>query len=204
MHFDNWIFILALATSDLILAIRVSALYGHSKIMRCFLVGFFACQIVTVIVIQSIILTQTTPILVVQLFPGCYAVTPELYYSFYIPFLIFDGVLLMLTAFQIFSYSRQNLNPVVKMLARDSIIYFALLFAALLVNVILATMPNGLVIRFPAECIACIAVSRMMMNMRGLAFDDPHGTEGINRSAMPLDTLNFVTQGTEDNGQFEV
>jgi len=44
----------------------------------------------------------------------------------------------------------------------------------------------------------------MMMNMRGLVFDDPRGTEGIKRSAMPLDTLNFVTQGTEDNGQFEV
>jgi len=106
----------------------------------------------------------------------------------------------MLTAFQVFTYSRQDINPVVILLARDSIVYFAILFAALLVNTILLIAPSGLVIKFPPECIACIAVSRMMMNIRGLVFDDPRGTQGIEFCA----TLNFVTQDTEDDGQLEV
>jgi hypothetical protein len=43
----------------------------------------------------------------------------------------------------------------------------------------------------------------MMMNIRGLVFDDPRGTQGIKFSA-GLDTLNFRAQGTEDSGQLEV
>ncbi|KIM82169.1 hypothetical protein PILCRDRAFT_470574 [Piloderma croceum F 1598] len=93
MHFEDWIVILALGIADLILVIRVSALYGHSKIMRHFLVFFFACQMVTVIVITSILTKQTTPILLYQFVPGCYATVPDYFYSFYIPFLIFDGPL---------------------------------------------------------------------------------------------------------------
>ena len=40
----------------------------------------------------------------------------------------------------------------------------------------------------------------MMMNIRGLVFDDPRGTQGIEFS----ETLNFVAQDTEDDGQLEV
>jgi len=158
VHFEDWIVVLALGIADLILVIRVSALYGHSKIMQHFLVCFFVCQMVTVIVIMSILTKQTTPILLYQFSPGCFSTIPDNWYSFYIPFLIFDGILLMLTAFQVFSYSRQDINPVVILLARDSIVYFAILFAALLVNTILLIAPSGLVIKFPPECIACIAV----------------------------------------------
>jgi len=42
-----------------------------------------------------------------------------------------------------------------------------------------------------------------MINIRGLAFDDPRSTQGIKFSTR-LDTLKFVAQDTEDDGQLEV
>jgi len=63
VHFEDWIVVLALGIADLILVIRVFALYGHSKIMWHFLVCFFVCQMVTVIVIMSILTKQTTRML---------------------------------------------------------------------------------------------------------------------------------------------
>jgi len=203
MHFKHWTMILALGTSGLILLIRVAALYGHSEIMLRFLVGLFVCQMVTVIVITCIIIKETTPILVYEFFPGCYAIAPDNSYSFYIPFVIFDGILLILSTFKVFAYFRQELNPTVRLLARDSIVYFVIMFAAILADVIIITLGASLIISIPPESIACIAVSRMMLNIRGLVFDDPHGTAGVNLTTLQFDAPKVVTEETCDDAQLE-
>jgi len=43
---------------------------------------------------------------------------------------------------------------------------------------------SSLPIKIPAEWIACIAVSRMMMNIRGLIFNNPLSSQGVDFSAI--------------------
>jgi len=111
---------------------------------------------------------------------------PAIDATYWIPFVIFDGIVIILTMYKIFSY-RDGMNPTIRLLARDSIVYFIIMFATLLFN-LLFPVGKGTVLILPAEYIACTAVARMMMNIRGLVFDDSHGFQEPN-----LSTLNFRT-----------
>jgi hypothetical protein len=110
-------------------------------------------------------------------------------YSFWIPFIIFDGTLVILTLYKAFSY-RTLSSHTIRLLARDSVIYFAIMLMVLLENVLTNVLTTNLPITIPADWIACIAVSRMMMNIRGLVFDDPRGTDGL---SLKLTALKFHT-----------
>lgn len=76
--------------------------------------------------------------------------------------------------------------------------FFIIMFAAILADVIIITIGATLIISIPPESIACIAVSRMMLNIRGLAFDDPSGTQGLKLSTLQFDSPN-VTEWTCDD-----
>jgi len=102
----------------------------------------------------------------------------------WIPYVIFDGIVVILTMYKVFSY-RGHMNTTIRLLARDSIVYFIIMFCTFLFNA-LGENIQGVVTSLPGECVACIAVARMMMNIRGLVFDDPYGSQG-----MKLSTIEF-------------
>jgi len=83
---------------------------------------------------------------------------------------------MLLTAYKLLSY-RDQMNRTVTLLARDSIVYFIIVFACLafiLASQVDLNIPVDVVI--PSQCITSIAVGRMMMNIRGLVLDDPEHT----------------------------
>ncbi|KIM89581.1 hypothetical protein PILCRDRAFT_1925 [Piloderma croceum F 1598] len=102
-------------------------------------------------------------------------------------FLSVEGVLTLLTAYKVFSY-RNQMNQTVAMLARDSVIYFIVIFACLTLEIV-ESIDLAFVfdVATPAQCIGSIAVGRMMMNIRGLIMDDPEHTTH-------LQTLQFATR----------
>jgi hypothetical protein len=71
----------------------------------------------------------------------------------------------------------------------------------LLENVIVAKVPVMYPFSIPPEWIACLTVSRMMMNIRGLIFDDPHGTEGIEFSAIEFRVPPHSSDPTENEAE---
>jgi len=94
---------------------------------------------------------------------------------------------MLLTAYKLLSY-RDQMNRTVTLLARDSIVYFVIVFACLvfiLASQVDLNIPVDAVI--PAQCITSIAVGRMMMNIRGLVLDDPEHT-------VHLQTLQFTAR----------
>jgi len=179
---------LGMATVQLIVLIRVSAMYGHNKILLRFLVCFFTCQMVAVIVATVIILKMPTPALYYEFLSGCWVSVDttnkdmRYRYIWWIPFACFDGILFLLTIAKALHY-RDNFNPTIRLLARDSIVYFVIMFCTCIVgNMVIFTSPVA--VASPAEWIGCIAVSRMMMNIRGLLFNDPLGSQGVKFSTI--------------------
>jgi len=103
----------------------------------------------------------------------------------WITFLGVEGVLMLLTAYNLLSY-RTQMNQKINVLARDSIAYAIIVFACLafLSSHDLRNLPINP--QLATECVTSIAVGRMMMNIRGLILDDPEHT-------VHLKTLQFAT-----------
>jgi hypothetical protein len=80
----------------------------------------------------------------------------------------------------------------IKMLARDSLVYFVVLFATQVVNTVTFRIGATFDLMMVSECISCISISRMMMNIRGLVAEDPDHT-------LYLQTLNFASNNSEDH-----
>jgi len=69
-----------------------------------------------------------------------------------------------------------GVGPTLRLLARDSMVYFVVMFAFLFANLVIARVGGGLLIG-PSSVIACVAAARMMMNVRGLSVNDRDETE---------------------------
>jgi len=93
---------------------------------------------------------------------------------------------MLLTVYKLLSY-RNQFNRTIAVLARDSLVYFAVIFACLASILVTDIQGNILVstIKVPTQCVTSIAVGRMMMNLRGLILDDPDHT-------IHLQTLQFA------------
>ncbi|KIM91464.1 hypothetical protein PILCRDRAFT_130120 [Piloderma croceum F 1598] len=87
-----------------------------------------------------------------------------------------EAVLMLLTAYKSIAYRNQT-NRAIIVLARDSILYFVVVFACL-ASVLALDIPLYITVsvQIPAQCVASIAVGRMMMNIRGLVMGDPEHT----------------------------
>ncbi|KIM86021.1 hypothetical protein PILCRDRAFT_816568 [Piloderma croceum F 1598] len=187
IHWQPWTSVIAITTVELVLIVRVWALYERNKIILRFLIAFFTCEMMVVAVNTSILDKNTASILGYEFLPSCSMIIPSNTYSFWIPFVAFEGVMMSLTLYKLFGH-RKDLNPTLWLIARDSSIYFIAMFASLLANVMFFRYDQVLpdVAMVPSACIACIAVSRMMMNIRSLALNAPRDIDSIQ-----LDTVEF-------------
>jgi len=187
VHWQPWTSVIAITTVELVLIVRVWALYARNKIVMGFLISLFACEMVVVLVNTSILVKNTASVLGYEFLPSCSTIAPSDTYSFWIPFATFEGIMMTLTLCKLVTH-RKDLNPTLWLLARDSSIYFIIMFASLLANVMMFRYDKLLpdVAMVPSSAIACIAVSRMMMNIRSLALCGPMDIDSIQ-----LDTVEF-------------
>jgi len=136
---------------------------------------------------------QTEAVYFFEYLPGCWSiVSPNDVYSFWVPFTIFDGIIILVTLYRFFSFDAKSRSPTIKMLARDSLVYFVVLFATQVVNTVTFRIGATFDLMMVSECISCISISRMMMNIRGLVAEDPDHT-------LYLQTLNFASNNSEDH-----
>jgi hypothetical protein len=97
---------------------------------------------VAVIVEVAVLQKLVNSVLSYEFLPGCSSDTGSTrsderwHYSWPVPFISFEGILLVLTLVKAFPYRN---NPMITLLARDSIFYFALMFASLLENILVLT-----------------------------------------------------------------
>lgn len=125
-----------------------------------------------------------------EFLPGCWGSTNspvDTYFRVWAILLSFEGVLLLLTAYKVFS-SRNTMGLTISLIARDSIVYFLVVFACATAMLAYDLHPQASVIsiEIPALCTTSIMMTRMMMNIRGLVLADPAHTSH-------LKTLEFFT-----------
>ncbi|TFK37603.1 hypothetical protein BDQ12DRAFT_724055 [Crucibulum laeve] len=116
--------------------------------------------------------------------PGCYATTvPSIIAGFWIAPLIVESVLFILVVSRAFIWWKNGSSTprILSILARDSTIYFAVVFALLLANYLMFELGppflSSLLVS-PSTTAGCILGSHMLLNLRELANpdDDPIGS----------------------------
>ncbi|KIM74505.1 hypothetical protein PILCRDRAFT_703298 [Piloderma croceum F 1598] len=107
----------------MIMAVRLCSLYGHRKLLIWSLRGLLFLAFIGLIV--TLILFQRTfqTFLYYEFLQGCWGITP--YHAWYLRaiMLLVEGVFVILMGYKLLSYHNE-MNPVITMLARDSIFYF--------------------------------------------------------------------------------
>ncbi|KAJ7348308.1 hypothetical protein DFH08DRAFT_865728 [Mycena albidolilacea] len=172
----SWPTIVSLATVEIILMIRVFAISGHRKTIRIFLVGLFICEMIAWITLSSVILTKTTGAPGGSLFPGCLFSAPKYFFAAWIPAVVFESTIILITVYYLSAYEwSKNVNSTLRILARDSMIYFLIMFSVLLANLFIARFGRdflGSLLIAPSSVIACVGAARMMMNLREISAED--------------------------------
>ncbi|KAJ7682315.1 hypothetical protein DFH06DRAFT_292063 [Mycena polygramma] len=202
---------LAILAAQAMMVIRLWAIYNNTRTMLYFLIFVYLLEVVAVVTCMfvSVAYTQGTS-QPAPLSCGLDARSPLLkqYASgTWIAPVFFELLILVMTLVKVFppltsrfrllrkvevmkglSIATRMRNPTLDMLARDSIIYFAFIFTFTLCNAILYETSFAAYYRAillgPTSAISCIAVSRMIINMRSLP--GPNLTEG------PSESMNLV------------
>jgi len=195
--------ILVLCTVELLLVVRVCSLYGNGKFAIWSLRGLVAGAVIGGVVIKTLNQRQFHVTLSYKFLPGCWVSSSHSHHirewPIWTAFLSFEGVLMLLTAYKLLSY-RNQMNHTVAILARDSIIYFVLIFVSIMMYM-LPSVDTSFTIGFatPMQCIASVAVGRMMMNIRGLIMEDPEHTTHLQtlQFATRINASSEIEEGTE-------
>jgi len=175
-----------------ILVARVWAIYRTQRVVLAVAVFFYLGGICTLVGLTIINYMGETvaPVNDVSFLPGCHStkVLP-LIAGFWIAPLAVESVLFVLVVFRAFMWwkDKESAPPTLVLLARDSTVYFAVIFALMMANLLYFEYgPPSLVMIKPSNTAVCIAGSRILLNIRALAYPN-HTTD----MEMSITTLRF-------------
>ncbi|KAK7060956.1 hypothetical protein VNI00_000691 [Paramarasmius palmivorus] len=160
---------------ELILQLRIYAMYNKNKILTIFNAIIYVIEIVVMLAVYNIGIKQGTTFATPPGLTGCYGITTKYLFSIWIPGLAFEFWLVVLAMGKAISRARRGttLNgkkvDLLSILVRDSIVYFILVAAGLLVNTILwLAGPDGLAPAAVSLSHAAMFVggSRLSLNVR--------------------------------------
>ncbi|TDL18500.1 hypothetical protein BD410DRAFT_900816 [Rickenella mellea] len=137
---------------ELLLMLRVWALYKRDRRMLYILVALYIAEVTANTVILGMALPGLTSVAPLRtLFPpgfplsGCLPTSvPKFFFSYWIPTLVFEGILFILMFINFVRLAREHTPmPLLKRFFRDGTVYYAVIFAALLVQVLLYELVNS-------------------------------------------------------------
>ncbi|KAF8893892.1 hypothetical protein BD779DRAFT_959192 [Infundibulicybe gibba] len=167
---------ITIVSVQLIIILRVLALYhGRNKIVTWFIGILYFCEVCSLLTLNIINIRNTRAIDAYDVVPGCiYHLVPESLSNNWIPPIIFEGIIIILTFYEVYPYRHDHANSTVRILARDSVVYFVFMMSIHIVNFVIwrtDAFVFGDAYATPSSVMSCIAVSHMMMNLRGLSPD---------------------------------
>ncbi|KLO05847.1 hypothetical protein SCHPADRAFT_710544 [Schizopora paradoxa] len=123
---------------EIILIIRTYALYGGSNVLLAFLSVLFIIQISA----MGMALSRSKPETTRFGLAGCILTgTDNIFAALWIAPLCMDSVICILTLWKTRQYIRDNVKtPILQVLRRDGILYFAVIFCANLLNVLIFSL----------------------------------------------------------------
>ncbi|GJE92391.1 hypothetical protein PsYK624_085450 [Phanerochaete sordida] len=177
--------IIAFTLSELILQLRLYALYGLNKKVMALMGSVFVATLVTSTVIMGLALARIE-VSTLTLFSLSFCVPLNLaqityFYAFWIPVMLCESLLCGLVILKAATGWKRKANlldsgrEIIAVLIRDSVIYFLVLFVVYLTNTIIFV--GGDVIKTEAAVnysvsMSCVMGSRLCLNVRGLVWHD--------------------------------
>ncbi|KAJ7260104.1 hypothetical protein C8J57DRAFT_483879 [Mycena rebaudengoi] len=178
-HWQGWTGLIACMIAEVILQMRLYALYFLNKKVLALMVVTFIISSTSSAVIMGTVLSGITARS--QPIPGiplrfCIPVgVPSYFFAFWIPIIAFESLLCALAlyrGFQTFKASGsafQSGRHLVAILIRDSVLYFLVMFATYLTNMLVwaSAPPNLLEIPIAfSVALSCCLGNRMILNVR--------------------------------------
>jgi len=173
------------ATIEGILLTRVWALYRNNTPVLVVACSLYTAGVATLVglTIRDYVGEQ---VLIVQDFstlPGCYAASvPAIIAGYWITPVVIESVLFALVMWRALAWwkDRSAAPPTLTLMARDSAVYFFIIFVLLIVNLfVFEYAPPFLSSLFvtPSNTAGCIAGSRLLLNLRSLSDPNRNRTE---------------------------
>ncbi|KAF8202639.1 hypothetical protein K438DRAFT_1932609 [Mycena galopus ATCC 62051] len=195
---------LAILAAQALVGMRVWAIYNNSRQMFWILAGIYTLEFaaVTACIVVATIDTQGAsqpPPLSCALNSRSGYLLQRYASATWIAPVCFEFVMVLITLPKIVPFSRcgwawrrrprgfplgpgSGGNATLAILARDSLIYFFLIFTFSLANAVIYELSFSTyyhsILLAPTSAISCIAVSRMMINIRSVPVDQPSTTSG--------------------------
>ncbi|TFK44070.1 hypothetical protein BDQ12DRAFT_2176 [Crucibulum laeve] len=163
----TWPTVVSLLTVEVILILRVLALYSNNKKIAYFLFTLITVEMIAFSGIVLMAVLHTRGFSGENVFSGCLFILPGYFYTGWIPGIIFESILIILTIYKSLKFA--NTCPTVKVLTRDSVVYFFSMFSILVFNLVYSIYGNKLIaplIIHPSSVLSCIAAARLTMNIR--------------------------------------
>lgn len=162
------------STIEAILLTRVWALYRGNTPVLCLASFFYAGGVITLVslTVQDYVGEAVEIVQDFSSLPGCYAASvPGIIAGYWIAPVIIESVFFGLVIWRALSWwrDRSSAPPTLVLMARDSAVYFAVVFVLLIVNLfVFEYAPPFLSSLFvtPGNTAGCIAGSRMLLNLR--------------------------------------
>lgn len=163
--------------AEIILQLRLYALYHLNRRVLVLMCGAFLVSAGTAAVIMGMVLTRISAHSgLIPGLPFCIPVNvPSWFYTFWIPTLGFESLLCALALFRAFKDFRsrtslfQSGRHIVKILIRDSVIYYLIMFATYFTNLVIFLTGNVGVLESGigfAVTMSCVMGSRLCLNIR--------------------------------------
>ncbi|KAF8160347.1 hypothetical protein K438DRAFT_2025805 [Mycena galopus ATCC 62051] len=162
------------ATVDVVLLLRVYVLYGNSKKMLMFLIPLVLCEVIPMAIIS---IFSDLPLKTFARFDGlhgCYALSVPRFLTFYtIPALAVSSIMFVLTLYKCgFAIIRTGIvseMPVIRLFARDGIIWFIAVLLITSTDIIIwaAGRPTLAEVNIAMSCaLYSIIASRVLLNIK--------------------------------------
>lgn len=167
---DGIVTMLSTLIVQVILQLRIYALYERSRSVLIFLLVLCALEIVVMAVLVGVTMSHLERVPILSTANGCaYQGLLKASSLIWIPGLIFEPILFLLVAYKAWgSNKRYPTIPIVRQIARDSLFYFVAVFAELLASaVVWLHAPQYINIFNPwSAALPSLLGCRLMLNMR--------------------------------------
>ncbi|OCH90461.1 hypothetical protein OBBRIDRAFT_793339 [Obba rivulosa] len=171
---DDIVTLVTTITVQAILQLRVYALYHRSRRMLWFLLTMSAIEVSVMVILIGVTISRIERLPVISTPTGCeYTGIFALSALFWLPGLVYEPILLLLVVHKAWPLSKSAPRvPMIIRMARDSLLYFTLVFVELLVStVIWAHFPKYINIIMPwSAALPSVLGSRMLLNTREAAY----------------------------------
>jgi len=176
-QWQGWTGLITCMIAEAILQMRLYALYLMNKKVLAFMLICFLASSTCAAVIMGTVLSRITAIS--ELVPGqnfCIPLgIPPHFYVFWIPIIAFEtvlGALALIRGVQTVNSDQGLLHfgrDLVNILIRDSVLYFLVIFATYLTNIVVWSTQSEYLTEIPiafAAAMSCVMGSRIILNLR--------------------------------------